>query len=103
MQLDALSRYVGRGAFNLPGDEQHRPCIASHGRSLTSQQAITPEHWPGCRKCTAERRNSGYARAMLAVTTLDKKQRSTECTSKPASVIACAKSLAMESAKNGSF
>src|SRR6187551_3334838 len=36
MQIDALSRHVGRGALNLPSDEQHRPDVANHGPSLAS-------------------------------------------------------------------
>src|SRR6478735_9757564 len=45
MQLDALPRHVGRGAFKLPSDEQHRPCVASHDSSLTSPPPLTPEQW----------------------------------------------------------
>ena len=68
MQLDALASDVGRGALHLPGDEQDSTGIAGHGGSV--------------------------AQIATAVTTLDKKARSTERTAKPASAISSLRSLA---------
>lgn len=94
MELDALPRHVGRGAFDLPSDEQHRPCVASHRTSLASARPIAPEQWLACGK-SANRAENRPAQGKRAVTTLDKKQRSTARTSKPASVMPSARSLAM--------
>ena len=67
VQLDALPSHVRSCALHLPGDQQHRPRVACHASSV--------------------------AQIALAVTTLDRKQRSTALTSKPASLMAWLKSL----------